>query len=114
MAAGGNDMIPLRVSNPRTRDGRTMYARRTSLLGIGIAFIAMGPVHAFKITGTAPTVEFHSIGNSKFPGLQAYFQGKMNTEVQAAFNGSIASADSSLSGFGSQKQLAQGMANANV
>jgi hypothetical protein len=91
-----------------------MHARRTALIGIGITSLALISAHAFKITGTAPTVEFHSITNANFPGLQAFFQDKMNAEVKAAFNSSIDTANKAMSGFGSQKQLAQGMANANA
>ena len=58
-----------------------MHARKTALIGIGMTSLALTSVHAFKISGTAPTVEFNSINNSKFPGLKAYFEDKMNAEV---------------------------------
>lgn len=91
-----------------------MHARRTALLAIGIMSMALTPVHAFKITGTAPTVTFN-VSDPKFSGaLQTYFETKMNGEVAAAFNSTIDSANKNLSGFRSQKNLAEGMANANA
>lgn len=84
------------------------------MLALGFAAMASTSVHAFKITGTAPQVHFNGISNSNFPALKAYFEEKMNNEVRSAFDTTLADANRQLSGFGSQKDLAQGMANANV
>src|SRR4051812_46527738 len=92
-----------------------MHARRTALIAIGITSMALTSAHAFKIKGTAtPTVKFN-FSDPNFNGaVHDYFEKRMNDEVSAAFNSTLDTANKALSGFGSQKKLAQGMANANA
>jgi hypothetical protein len=89
-----------------------MSQRFISALMFGLG--AVTAANAFDIDGVAPKVHFNGITNSKFPGLQAQFEEKMNGEVKVAFDNSIASAKDKLKGFKEQKELAQGMANANA
>lgn len=90
-----------------------MFARISGFFAIGLTLSAV-PIHAFDISATAPKVHFNGIGNSKFPALQSYFEKKMNDEVKSAFDSTLGQARRQLNGFGSQKDLAQGMANANA
>jgi hypothetical protein len=91
-----------------------MRLSRTAWIAFGFAAMASAPAHSFKVSGTAPKVHFNGINNAKFPGLQSYFETKMNTEVAAAFTSTIDTANAQMKGFNSQKDLAQAMANANV
>lgn len=88
---------------------------------IGIAFAglmgAFSVGQAFTIDGKAPTVKFNNSNLNPLlftPDMQAQFESKMNTEVGVAFDKTIVDARTKLAGFKDQKQLAQGMANANV
>lgn len=90
-----------------------MYARNTALVALAIA-AAFTAGHAFKIEGTAPSVTFNGISDPKFSGLKSHFEAKMNGEVKTAFDNTLATARTNLDGFKQQKELAQGMANANV
>jgi hypothetical protein len=84
------------------------------MVSFGLVAMALTAGHAFKVAGTAPKVNFNNINNAKFPGLKDFFEQKMNAEVKTAFDNTIDSANSQLKGFNSQKDLAQGMANANA
>lgn len=73
--------------------------------------------HAFSIEGTTrPSVTFNSsqLGPLFTPTMKAQFEAKMNGEVGRAFDQTIADANENLKGFKEQKDLAQGMANANL
>jgi len=92
-----------------------MHARKTASLAIGIATLALTSVHAFHITGKAPSVTFNSISDPNFNGtVRATIEKAMNDKLTAAFNSTLDTANKALSGFGSQKNLAEGMANANA
>ncbi len=91
-----------------------MRLSSTAWIAIGLSALASAPAHAFKVSGKAPEVHFNGITNSQFPGLKAFFEGKMNAEVKTAFDSTIYNANAKMQGFNSQKDLAQAMANANV
>lgn len=90
-----------------------MHPNRIGWMTILLAAAAVTTGHSFSIDGTAPTVHFNGITNAKFPQFQAEFESKMNAEVKTAFDNTIATANTNLQGFREQKDLAQGMANAN-
>jgi hypothetical protein len=92
-----------------------MHVSRTAALALAGAAMALTTVHAFHVSGSAPGVHFKGISDPRFtPAMQAYFEDKMNAEVKDAFDKTIDTANAKLSQFESQKQLAQGMGNANA
>jgi hypothetical protein len=91
-----------------------MRARSTTWIAFGLAALAAASAHAFEVTGTPPQVHFNNISNANFPGLKAIFEERMNGEVAAAFGRTLDTANSRMKRYGSQKKLAQGMANANA
>ncbi|MBW8888070.1 MAG: hypothetical protein JF616_09975 [Fibrobacteres bacterium] len=92
-----------------------MQVSRTAALVLAAAAMALNTAHAFRVSGSAPNVHFKGISDPRFtPAMQAYFEDKMNAEVKDAFDKTIDTANAKLSQFQSQKQLAQGMANANA
>ena len=91
-----------------------MQVRKSVLVWIMVV-ATMGAGHAWKIDGKAPRLEFKGMsGNNNFAGLKADIETRMNDEVGRAFNNTLDTARKNLAGFTSQKQLAQGMANANA
>lgn len=91
-----------------------MNSRKTTWITMMVA-AAMGAGQAWEINGKAPKLEFKGMsGNNNFAGLKADIEGRMNAEVGRAFNQTLDTARKNLAGFKSQKQLAQGMANANA
>jgi hypothetical protein len=94
---------------------RNMRLSRTARIAIGLSALASTAAHAFEISGTAPKVHFTGVNNSAFDAaMKAYFETKMNGEVETAFNSTLVDANTKMKGFKSQKDLAQAMANANV
>src|SRR3954471_11790913 len=92
-----------------------MHVSRTAALAFAGAAMALAPVHAFHVSGAAPKVHFKGISDPLFtPAMQDYFETQMNAEVKAAFDKTIDTANAQLTQFESQKQLAQGMGNANA
>ena len=92
-----------------------MRASKTAWIAIGFAAAVSTTAHAFEVTGTAPQVQFQGVSNSAFnSAMKAYFETRMNGEVKAAFQATLDTANARMSGFGSQQELARGMANANA
>jgi hypothetical protein len=94
---------------------RIMRLSRTAWIAISLSALAATAARAFEVTGTAPKVHFNGVNNSAFNStMRAYFETKMNGEVETAFNATLVDANTKMKGFKSQKDLAQAMANANV
>ncbi len=86
--------------------------------GLSVLALAAACVsgHALSIKGTKPTVQFNTsqLGPLFTAQMKADFEAKMNGEVGTAFDKTISDANKNLEGFKEQKDLAQGMANANL
>ncbi len=92
-----------------------MHGSKPGPSASGLALLTAANGNAFKIDGSAPQVHFNGISNPAFTEeMRDFFEARMNGEVKAAFDTSLADANRSLSGFGSQKDLARAMANANA
>ena len=91
---------------------------RVRTLGLAAFALAAACVsaNALTIKGTKPTVIFNTtqLGPLFTPAMKAQFEAKMNGEVGTAFDKTITDANENLKGFKQQKELAQGMANANL
>lgn len=87
-----------------------MTITKTGILALGVAAL-VSVSQAIDVKGTAPTL---TIKGTVDPSIRNAIETEMNKSLTAAFDKTIADANSNLAQFNEQKDLAKGFANANA